>query len=222
MRINLVSTPKNITGDTVKKIFWFAVSLGTALLLFCAVAFACILLSAVSSDREPEKSDKPITVKASEQPLNLLAVYRNEESVFACRLDIKLYDNSVRTVTVDLAKNLNRDPAEALDSEGLYPFIGKCLEALGESNCRFVVINRENFIKITDICGGMVYNTNTGAENLMTGVQADSILTPDSFTLFCSQVAETALDGEMQKIFSYLADNTQNNLSYPELYSAYR
>lgn len=206
----------------MKKIFWFAVSFGAALLLFCAVALICILLSAVNSDREPEIADNPITVKASTESLDLLAVYRNEDSVFACKLDITPHNSAVKATTVDLSEIFNREPAEVLDYEGFYPFIGKCFKILEEKDCKFVMINRENFIKITDICGGIVYNTNMGTESLLTGVQADRVLTSDSFTQICSQVAETALNGEMHKIFSYLADNTKNNLSYPEIYSAYR
>lgn len=202
----------------MKKIYWFALSLGTAFLVFCAAAFLCLFLSTLDDEEKVNLQNEIVVDEKEPLSLKLLIIFTDSEPIPAAKLTVTPKNGTYTAETVSLESVFDRSAAETIDSEGTYPFIGRCLKQAGSGVDGFILLDSRNFIKIADRCDGMVYNDVTGSEVLLTGGQALSLLDSHNFTNFCAQAAEYALNGGMYTLFSYLADNTINNLSYPALY----
>ncbi len=106
-------------------------------------------------------------------------------------------------------------------NEGLYQFIGRCLDSNTKNTKKYIFTDTKNLQEIADISGGIVYNYKSEEEILLTGNQVVGRLDCKLFESACRQVALKTFSGDFEKIFQFITENTVNNLSYPAVYLAY-
>ncbi len=198
---------------TLKKFAVFAASVGGALVLFLTAAVISVTVSMYSeSNHGSTISDTTDSADAVQNgaTVNVTAVYYNEEKLLAAEVEICLSEGSAK--------------AELVNTEAFHKALGqaKLLECanIDPKRQNFVILDEKIFSEIADRYGGLVYNESGVGEVLLTGHQANARLDGVSFSNFCEQIVENACRNDVRYLFSYLADNTVNNLSYPKFYNA--
>ncbi len=152
--------------------------------------------------------------ETADQSADLLVVFKDSDRVLASTLTVWLDRGKVAAEAVNLTDEL----IETLDTEGVFPFLGRCFAQTDQKRQKYIVFDGENFSKITDIYGGLVYNESGSGEVLLTGGQAVAVLTDESFPTFCKQLTEKLLGKNAVDGFRLVANTTLNNLSYPEFF----
>ncbi len=182
----------------MKKMAVFALSLGGSLLLFLTVAVICVAIWFLRLPDTPETANhSEIKVSQNTNEYEVLAVYRDDHRLLAACVFLDATDKSVWTETVELSD----------------------FSEIDRNSKNIFIFNQNIFAEIADRCGGLVYN-NYGGGVLLTGAQAVDVLDGVYFAEFCRQIFQKALNTDTVKFFSYLANNTENNFSFPELYDA--
>ena len=205
----------------MKKLFWFAISLSSAFIVFCLVAFLCVLLSNLGNNANTEPKNNSSTIKHNAETVSVAVIFHDDNKTLLCDLQItpKLQILSSHSIEIN---GTNAEFNERTNSnEGLYPFIGKCLDQNVKNTKKYIYTDTKNLQEIADISGGIVYNYNLESETLLTGNQVVEILDCNLFESTCRQVAFKTFSGNLEKIFQFITNNTVNNLSYPAVYSAY-
>ncbi len=205
----------------MKKLFWFCVSLSGAFFLFCLIAFLCVFLSKYKENSQPPVAETPITAAVPSETLFLTVIFANDEKTLLCDLEITPKNDTVISNSAEINEKYVETTEDEDNTFELYPFIGRCLSVDGKKRNTFILTDNENFSKITDISGGIVYNDNLEGEQLLTGVQVLVRLDRRLFENVCHQIAERTFLTDNRKLFSYITENTVNNLSYPDIYSVY-
>lgn len=152
--------------------------------------------------------------KSTDQRADLLVVFKEDDRVLAATLTVWLDSGKVAAETVNLTDEL----ITTLDAEGIFPFLGRCFAQTDQKRQKYIVFDGENFSKITDIYGGLVYNESGSGEVLLTGGQAVAVMTNESFPTFCKQLTQKLLGKNAVDGFRLVANTTLNNLSYPEFF----
>ena len=197
----------------MKKVLIFTLSLGLAVALFLAVAAASITLSLYSrSDSSATESKSQInTVDSPENELVLYSVaviLKTDSGVYAANL---LFNPQgyVESQKIELAQNLpDGSSLELLNSANIDPKTQK-----------YMIFDQKIFAETTDRCGGLVYNEEVKGEVLLTGAQTVEKLNENNFTVFCEQLVKKVFKDNALSTFLYLADNTQHNVTFPEVYN---
>ncbi len=180
----------------MKKLAAFSLSLSIATLLFTLTAIVCLGLTYISDKKSLSAPSSEASVSTdTKQSITVLVVYKDEQNCFLSRLFLDL--------------NNGRCHGETLDYEDF-----------DKNHSKFIITGKDFFIKIADRYGGLVYNEDNGAISLLTGKQAVSVLDAELFTEFCVQLCSTASNDSLYDLFVLLADNTENNLNYPDFYNA--
>ena len=209
----------------MKKIIWFIISMliSTAILGFTAAV--CLYFSGAFgflTDSEDKNSINQAENIPESRNLasdtSILAIFSEGQRLETCIITVDFAAKKVDVSVPDIDGYNNENSAYVLQNEGLYPFVSRCFAAAGQNVESFLLINSENFVKITDKCRGIVYTCSDIGTVLLTGSQAECLINSENFAYFCSQLTEYALAYNKNELFSYLANNTVNNLSYPKFY----
>ena len=198
----------------MKKLFWFAISLSSAFIIFCLVAFLCIFLSNFVNRTDTAPKNTPSTEKANAETVSVAVIFHDNDKTLVCDLEITPKLEKVTSNSVETDNNI-------ILNEGLYPFIDKCLNENSHNTEKYILFDAKNLRKITDISKGIVYNYNLEGETLLTGNQLVQRLDKNLFESACRQIVFETFSGDLEKIFQFITENTVNNLSYPAVYSAY-
>ena len=204
----------------MKKLFWFAISLSFAFIVFCLVAFLCIFLSDFVNRTEAEPKNTPSTQKINAETVSVAVIFHDNDKTFVCDLEITPKIEKVTSRSVETDNTANSDN-NVLLNEGLYPFISKCLNENAPDTEKYIYCDAKNLREIADISKGIVYNYSLGGETLLTGNQLVQRLDKNLFESACRQIVFETFSGNLEKIFQFVTENTVNNLSYPAVYSAY-
>lgn len=198
----------------MKKLFWFAISLSSAFIIFCLVAFLCIFLSNFVNRTDTAPKNIPSTEKVNAETVSVAVIFHDNDKTLVCDLEITPKLKKVTSNSVETDNNI-------ILNEGLYPFIDKCLNENSHNTEKYILFDAKNLREITDISKGIVYNYNLEGETLLTGNQLVQRLDKNLFESACRQIVFETFSGDLEKIFQFITENTVNNLSYPAVYSAY-
>lgn len=205
----------------MKKLFWFAISLSSAFIIFCLVAFLCVFLSNFSNRTETTPKNNTSTVKENAETVSVAVIFHDDNKTLICDLEITPKLEKVTSNSVEINNNTSNSDNNVILSEGLYPFIGKCLQENAPNTEKYIFTDSKNLREIADISKGIVYNYSLEGETLLTGNQLLQRLNGELFESACRQIVFETFSGNLEKIFQFITDNTVNNLSYPAVYSAY-
>jgi hypothetical protein len=198
----------------MKKMFWFAISLSSAFIIFCLVAFLCIFLSNFVNRTDTAPKNTPSTENVNAETVSVAVIFHDNDKTLVCDLEITPKLEKVTSNSVETDNNI-------ILNEGLYPFIDKCLNENSHNTEKYILFDAKNLREITDISKGIVYNYNLEGETLLTGNQLVQRLDKNLFESACRQIVFETFSGDLEKIFQFITENTVNNLSYPAVYSAY-
>ncbi len=202
----------------MKKLFWFAVSLSLAFLLFCLVAFLCFIPSAFAdnsdSNGKPLSTDDSSAAESSAEALSVTVIFTENSRTLLCNLSVTPKSGQILSHSTEIGAILS-------ENDELYPFLGQCLEMDNRKCDNYILLDGKNFTEIADISGGIVYNDSLEGERLLTGSQALNELDCKLFENACRQIAAESLTDSGPKIYGYITENTVNFLPYPTVYSAY-
>ncbi len=198
----------------MKKLFWFAISLSFAFVVFCLVAFLCILLSNFVNRTDTAPKNNTSTEKVNAETVSVAVIFHDNDKTLVCDLEITPKLEKVTSNSVETDNNI-------ILNEGLYLFIDKCINENTPDTEKYIFCNAKNLREIADISKGIVYNYNLEGEILLTGNQLVQRLDKNLFESACRQIVFETFNGNLEKIFQFITENTVNNLSYPAVYSAY-
>ncbi len=208
----------------MKRIFWFSMAMAVTTVILTAVTaglfFSGVFKSSVQADSKNHSSVSSLVIKAepNTSKTEALVLFSEGERLEAGILSLDFASKSVSARAVNLTDAFGNEPFGVMANIGTYPFIDRCLRASQSSAEFFVIINSENFIKLADKCQGIVYNNSVKEAVLLTGSQAEQLISADTFPEFCRQLAEYGLDGHEAEMLIFLTANTENNLSLPSLF----
>lgn len=215
----------------MKKLVNFALSFGIAFFAFIIVAFAVFLFSgslgSVLDGLFPGIRNNRQT--KLEPPQNAQEVVKNAELLLMLEADQRLY-LSVAEISllkgdfwVVVKRNAEDDCKELyskLENDGLYAFSDSAKRALAIPHAMFIKFDEESFAKTTDRLNGVVYNKKD-KQLLLTGSQAVEVVDNETFHYFCEQLLQKAFEGNAEQEFLFVANRTENSLSYPKFYEFY-
>lgn len=198
----------------MKKILQFTAAFLAAFLLFLTPFL-------VVSEKATHKSNQSLTTKQEKETnesrekesFSFLSVYIDGAKIFVAEIIIK-QNKSVRAIPLNV-KNKQKIYSE----QGFYPLVTACQKNSGNNSKFFFKFNSESFVIITDRLGNLVYNDDNGNKVLLTGKQANDILTEQNFAKICQILTESVLKSNTKDKFSFVATACENNLSYPFLYN---
>lgn len=205
----------------MKKFFWFAISLSSAFIIFCLVAFLCLFLSDFNDHTEATPKNNTSTVKDNAETVSVAVIFHDNEKTLMCDLEITPKLEKIISHSVEIDKNNADLDKNIILNEGLYLFIGKCLDENTPNTEKYIFTDAKNLREIADISNGIVYNYKSEGEILLTGSQLVERLDGELFESACRQIVFETFSGNLEKIFQFITENTVNNLSYPAVYSAY-
>ena len=205
----------------MKKLFWFAISLSFAFVVFCLVAFLCIFLSNFVNRTDTTPKSNTSTVKPNAETVSIAVIFHDNNQTLICDLKITPKLEKVTSRSVEIDNNTADSDNNVILNEGLYPFISKCLNENAPDTEKYIYCDAKNLREIADISKGIVYNYSLGGETLLTGNQLVQRLDKNLFESACRQIVFETFSGNLEKIFQFVTENTVNNLSYPAVYSAY-
>lgn len=205
----------------MKKLFWFAISLSSAFVVFCLVAFLCLVLSNLGNSTDATPKNNTSTVKQNAETVSVAVIFHDGSKTLLCDLEITPKLRKIKSHSIEINSD-NTDNDKILNlSKGVYPFIGKCLDENFKNTEKYIFTDTKKLQEIADISGGIVYNYNSEEEILLTGNQIVEQLNCKLFESTCRQVASKTFSTGFEKIFQFITENTVNNLSFPAVYSAY-
>lgn len=205
----------------MKKLFWFAISLSFAFVVFCLVAFLCILLSDFVNRTDTAPKNNTSTEKVNAETVSVAVIFHDNDKTLVCDLKITPKLEKVTSNSVEIDNNTANAVNNIILNEGLYPFIDKCLNENAPDTEKYIFCNAKNLREIGDISKGIVYNYSLEGETLLTGNQLVQRLDKNLFESACRQIVFETFSGDLEKFFQFITENTVNNLSYPAVYSAY-
>lgn len=182
----------------MRKFAMLAMVVECSFLLFLTVAAVIISASVASRGNESSLPSDVILADDRTTEVTVLSILNCGEKQYAAKVTLPLPHGTVE------AEPISVDRLTEIDTKGQ----------------KYIIFDEKFFEEITDRYGGLVYNESGIGEVLLTGGQAVGRLGPISYCDFCEQIAQAALDRDISALFFYLADNTENNLSYPMLYDA--
>lgn len=201
----------------MKKLCYFALSFGLALIIFCLLSLCIVALSVykdLNSDGDSAKvKDTPSVI---ETPLSVTVILLDEAEFYAADLTIFAKQKKATAKAIDVS---HVDSEKYFISQNIYS-LKKEISAIGNQNAKFICVNKNLFSIIADRCRGLVYNISDDNVILLTGKQALELLDNKNFSNFCEQIAQHVLTYDFLENFQYISNSTNNNLSYPELYNA--
>lgn len=216
----------------MKKLVNFALSFGIAFFAFIIVAFAVFLFSgslgSVLDGLFPGIRNNRQT--KLEPPQNAQEVVKNAELLLMLEADERLYLSvaeisfSKDDFAVAVKRNAEDDDCNELyrklANDGLYVFSDKVKRSIGALSAAFIKFDGESFAKTTDRLNGVVYNEKN-KQFLLTGFQAVEAVSAETFPFFCEQLLQKAFEGNTEQEFLFVANRTENSLSYPKFYEFY-
>lgn len=203
----------------MKMVLRFALSLGIALAFFCSLAV--LILFILNSNKKSETSEnasKASVTNGTSRYVGFTAVLLSDP-ISACRITLDLDSGLATAEDIDLKATLGGDSTTS-SVDGLYPMLGRLTENAPDFE-RYIAVGEEIFAKITDRVGGIVYNKN-GTDILLTGMQAANLSKNGEFAVLCRSLAEAAMNYGLYDCFKFVANNSVNNLSYPNAYGIFR
>ena len=180
-----------------------------------SVPFFLVFEMVSCKSRRSLKTEETGTTKETKEKESLafLSIYIDDGKIFVAEVIIEQH-NKVRATPLNV-KNKEKIYSE----QGFYPLVTACQNNSGNNSKFFFKINSESFVIITDRLGNLVYNDDNGNKVLLTGKQANDILTEQKFAKFCQILTESVLKSNTKDKFSFVATACENNLSYPFLYN---
>lgn len=196
----------------LKKALHFAASFLAAFLLFSMLFF---VFFEIATYKRLDVTNNEQTKKESEakekEKLSFLSIYIDKDKIFIAEIIIK--QSEIRAIPL----NVN-NKEKIYKEQGLYPLVTACEKVSSNYSKQFLKINSESFVTITDRIENLVYNDDNGNEVLLTGKQANDILTEQNFADICKKLTESVLKSNTKDKFLFVANESENNLSYPFLY----
>lgn len=195
----------------MRKIITFISALVLSLILFIAVALASFVLY------HTKETGKENEIKSIQNGaiIPLLAIYENaeENELYATFLELDTASGKCRSNVIDCDNELKM----RFYSNGLYPFVDECFKKAGADPAAFIALNSETFVILADRLNNIIYHEQNRGKRLLTGEQANELLTPQNFASFSSLMAEKAMQKGLADELVFVSRICENNLSYPRL-----
>ncbi len=203
----------------MKKTVLYTMLVGLAVTLSAVTVLSVPIFKIYCESGARKPTDVAEKVYEKSSIISFTAVLTGDEEILACRVTACTETGTAVAESIDVVEVLQSEPEDFVTENGLYPLLGAVSRQGDGEKGRFVAVKREKFAKIADICQGIVYNKE-GHEISLAGIQAAKSVNCDNFAEFCVSLTEAAMDIGVFYVFSFVADNTVNNLSYPAFYDA--
>ncbi len=205
----------------IKKQLSFTISFFIAFILF-AITFLTILFFPFINNKNSKTAPDPLYENTIHN-FRTIAIFIDDTHLFGSTVTINPATLEVTTNEINLHKNSNnKNYLEIFDNEGLFPLVSAVKSTIPDSNeYNFVIFNTENFSKIADIIGGLVYNEGDGQLRLLTAIQAIEIMSSRLFNDFCCQAAEKLLYLGSTKAYYTIQNFCPNDICYPDIYTTF-
>lgn len=151
--------------------------------------------------------------------ISLLAIYfePSKSELYIADCTVSTVDFSFAACSLEPDETSKETIKTLLLNGNIYSAVDSIETVFNKNFKTFILFDSESFRKITDRMNGVVYNED-GVDVLLTGSQAVKRMNSDLLELACCQFYDTASRRNVIKEILYIANNTENNFSYPFLY----
>ena len=118
----------------MKKLFWFAISLSSAFVVFCLVAFLCLVLSNLGNHTETTPKNTPSTVKPNAETVSVAVIFHDGSKTLLCDLEITPKLEKIKSHSIEINSNNIKFSENVNLNEGLYQFLRLCYQASFQGN----------------------------------------------------------------------------------------
>ena len=208
----------------MKKAVAFIGAFSLSVIIFASVIAVSLIVpdleNILSSDTSSSQNSS--VAEQTETPREaLLCIFEEGDKFYASVLMLDIDSAKCGFKNIDLLEILgNKTYLQIYKTEGLYPFASAVMGKSYGDEPTFVKFNAETFAKTTDRLNGVVYNEKN-KQFLLTGFQAVEAVSAETFPFFCEQLLQKAFEGNTEQEFLFVANRTENSLSYPKFYEFY-
>ena len=197
----------------MKKPVAFIGAFSLSVVIFASVIVTSVIIpktAEILSSKNSSSANPSASQTESQEISQLLCIYEQDETVFACILKIDYSTAKCGVKNIDLLEPFGKKTfIEIYKTEGLYPFVS-------------AVMGKTRNIETTDRFQKIVYNTELNGEFLLTGSQAVEIMSPENFGFFCLSLAQEMLKNPAISDILFICNTLENNISIAHIPEKFR
>lgn len=210
----------------MKKPIAFIGAFSLSVVIFASVIVTSVIIpktAEILSFKNSSSANPSASQTESQEISQLLCIYEQDETVFACILKIDYSTAKCGVKNIDLLEPFGKKTFIGIyKTEGLYPFVSAVMGKTRNIEPAFIKFNAESFIKTTDRFQKIVYNTELNGEFLLTGSQAVEIMSPENFGFFCLSLAQEMLKNPAISDILFICNTLENNISIAHIPEKFR